>query len=55
MKNDAMIMHRLPRNEEISTDVDNDPRAFYLEQMDNGVCMRMAIIQYLLYYYGQEG
>lgn len=55
MKNDAMIMHPLPRNEEISTDVDNDPRAFYFEQMDNGVCMRMAIIKYLLYYYGQEG
>ena len=48
MKQDAMIMHPLPRNNEISPDVDNDKRIYYFKQMENGVFIRMAIISNLL-------
>jgi aspartate carbamoyltransferase catalytic subunit len=42
------ILHPLPRVNEISTDVDNSPHAYYFEQARNGVFTRMAIIAYLL-------
>lgn len=42
------IMHPLPRINEISTDVDDDPRAKYFEQALNGKYMRMALIINLL-------
>lgn len=45
---DTLIMHPLPRNEEISTDVDNDPRAIYFKQAHNGVLTRMALLLTLL-------
>jgi len=48
MKTHAIILHPLPRNEEIDISVDNDKRACYFEQMKNGVFIRMAIIYYLL-------
>lgn len=48
MKKDAMIMHPLPRNEEINSEVDNDERVYYFKQMKNGVYIRMAIIYSLL-------
>lgn len=41
-------MHPLPRINEISTDVDDDPRAKYFEQALNGKYMRMALIINLL-------
>jgi len=41
----AIVMHPLPRVNEISTDFDNDPRAKYFEQAHNGVYVRMAILQ----------
>ncbi|MDD4036289.1 MAG: aspartate carbamoyltransferase [Bacilli bacterium] len=44
MKEDAMIMHPLPRNGEIATEVDNDPRAMYWEQTENGLWVRVALI-----------
>jgi len=41
----AIIMHPLPRASEIDPDVDNDPRAIYMKQVENGVYMRMAILE----------
>lgn len=39
-----IVMHPLPRNEEISTEIDDDPRCKYIEQMKNGLYMRMTIM-----------
>lgn len=47
-KENLTIMHPLPRINEISTDVDDDPRAKYFEQALNGKYMRMALIINLL-------
>lgn len=47
-KNDAIIMHPLPRVNEISVKVDDDPRACYFEQTRCGRWMRMALILKLL-------
>lgn len=47
-KNDLTVMHPLPRVNEISTDVDDDPRAKYFEQALNGKYIRMALIMTLL-------
>jgi aspartate carbamoyltransferase catalytic subunit len=43
-KSDMQIMHPLPRYGEISTDVDNDPRAAYFEQARYGMLIRMALL-----------
>ncbi|MHB1506614.1 MAG: aspartate carbamoyltransferase [Cuniculiplasma sp.] len=48
MKKNAIIMHPLPRVDEISPDVDRDPRAFYFKQAENGVYVRMALIDMIL-------
>jgi aspartate carbamoyltransferase catalytic subunit len=47
-KPDLTIMHPLPRVNEISVAIDNDPRACYFKQMLNGKYMRMALILMLL-------
>lgn len=47
-KEDAIVLHPLPRVNEISTDVDDDPRAVYFEQAKFGMYGRMALIMYLL-------
>ena len=47
IKKNAIIMHPLPRNNEISPDVDNDPRCVYFEQIENGIYVRMAILNSL--------
>lgn len=47
-KNDLCIMHPLPRVNEISTDVDDDPRACYFKQANYGKYIRMALILKLL-------
>ncbi len=47
-KGDLTIMHPLPRVNEISTEVDDDPRAKYFEQALNGKYIRMALIITLL-------
>lgn len=47
-KKDMIVMHPLPRVNEISVAVDEDPRACYFEQMYNGKIMRMALILKLL-------
>ena len=47
-KNDMIVLHPLPRVNEISVDVDPDPRACYFQQAENGKYMRMALILKLL-------
>lgn len=47
-KSTMKILHPLPRVNEISADVDNNPKAYYFEQARNGVYARMAIIHYLI-------
>ncbi len=47
-KADLCIMHPLPRVNEISVAIDNDPRACYFKQVLNGKYMRMALIMKLL-------
>lgn len=47
-KQDLCILHPLPRVNEISTDVDTDPRACYFKQANYGVYIRMALILKLL-------
>lgn len=47
-KDDLCIMHPLPRVNEISTDVDDDPRACYFKQANYGKYIRMALILKLL-------
>ena len=44
LKNSAIIMHPLPRLEEIPYAVDADPRARYFHQVKNGLYMRMALL-----------
>lgn len=47
-KEDMLILHPLPRVNEISVEVDDDPRAVYFEQVQYGVYVRMALILTLL-------
>lgn len=44
----AIVMHPLPRVDEIATDFDADPRASYFEEARNGVYVRMALLDALL-------
>jgi aspartate carbamoyltransferase catalytic subunit len=44
----AIVMHPLPRVDEITTDVDSDPRAAYFRQAHNGVYIRMALLEHVL-------
>ncbi|KAG6513981.1 aspartate carbamoyltransferase, chloroplastic-like [Zingiber officinale] len=44
----AVIMHPLPRLDEITVDVDDDPRAAYFRQAKNGLYIRMALLKLLL-------
>ncbi len=48
MKEKSIIMHPLPRVDEIPREVDNDPRAQYFEQAENGIYIRMALLLLLL-------
>ncbi|MFR7992919.1 MAG: aspartate carbamoyltransferase [Lachnospiraceae bacterium] len=47
-KDDMLVLHPLPRVNEISTEVDDDPRAVYFQQVQYGVYARMALILILL-------
>ncbi|MGN0330954.1 MAG: aspartate carbamoyltransferase [Kineothrix sp.] len=47
-KEDMLVLHPLPRVNEISVDVDEDPRAAYFRQVQYGVYVRMALILTLL-------
>ncbi len=48
MKDDAIILHPLPRTVELDKTVDNDPRARYFKQAVNGLYVRMALLTMLL-------
>src|SRR5579885_936679 len=48
MKSNAIIMHPLPRLDEISMEVDKDRRAAYFRQAQNGLFVRMALLKALL-------
>lgn len=47
-KENMKILHPLPRVNEIDTDVDASPKAYYFQQTRNGIYTRMAIVAYLL-------
>ena len=47
-KEDMLVLHPLPRVNEISVEVDDDPRAAYFRQVQYGVYVRMALIMTLL-------
>ena len=47
-KEDMLVLHPLPRVNEISVEVDDDPRAVYFKQAQFGVYARMALIMKLL-------
>ncbi|MCK4416805.1 MAG: aspartate carbamoyltransferase [Candidatus Latescibacteria bacterium] len=48
MRKDAIIMHPLPRVDEIRPEVDADPRAAYFRQAQNGLYTRMALLKMVL-------
>ena len=45
---DMLVLHPLPRVNEIAVEVDDDPRAVYFKQVQYGVYIRMALILTLL-------
>ncbi|MGB5160995.1 MAG: aspartate carbamoyltransferase [Thermoanaerobaculia bacterium] len=47
-KSDAVLLHSLPRMDEIPTDVDDTPWAYYWQEAFNGVVMRMALLALVL-------
>lgn len=47
-REDMLVLHPLPRVNEISTEIDDDPRAVYFKQAQYGVYIRMALIMKLL-------
>ncbi len=48
LRSGALILHPLPRLNEIAIDVDGDPRAAYFRQTKNGVLVRMALLTLVL-------
>lgn len=49
MKKDAIIMHPLPRVDEILPEVDKNPRSAYFRQAQNGLYVRMALLKMVLF------
>lgn len=49
MRQDAIIMHPLPRNNELLEEVDDDPRAVYFQQVKLGMYVRMGLLCWLLH------
>ncbi|MEI8270441.1 MAG: aspartate carbamoyltransferase [bacterium] len=47
LKSDAIILHPLPRVNEIDTEIDKDKRAAYFRQAQNGLYVRMALLLYV--------
>lgn len=47
-KQRMIVMHPLPRNDEISTEIDHDPRVAYFRQMEYGLYIRMALLESIL-------
>ena len=50
-KKSLIILHPLPRNNELNTDLDNNSKSKYFQQANNGVYVRMAILKYICYKY----
>ncbi len=48
LSSNSLILHPLPRVDEIASSVDSDPRAAYFRQAQNGLYIRMALLQILL-------
>ena len=44
LKKNAVILHPLPRRKEIDSEIDNDKRALYWDQEENGMWIRAALI-----------
>ena len=53
-KKNMIVLHPLPRVNEITPEVDNDPRAAYFRQVENGKFVRMSLIYTLLEWKNQE-
>ena len=47
MKTNAIIMHPLPRINEVDSAIDSDTRAAYFRQAQNGLYIRMALLLYV--------
>ena len=47
-KDDLVLMHPLPRVDEISVELDSDPRSAYFRQMENGLYIRMALLEMMM-------
>jgi len=47
-RSDLIVLHPLPRVDEIAVEVDDDPRALYFQQMQNGMFLRMALLALVL-------
>jgi len=48
MQEDAIILHPLPRVDELDADIDDTPHAKYFDQVYNGVILRMAVLKLIL-------
>jgi aspartate carbamoyltransferase catalytic subunit len=48
LKRESIVLHPLPRVDEIDPAIDDDPRAAYFRQAENGVYVRMALLDQLL-------
>jgi aspartate carbamoyltransferase catalytic subunit len=48
MKENSVVLHPLPRVDEISVNVDGDKRSAYFRQANNGLYIRMALLYLLL-------
>ena len=48
MKQDALVLHPLPRTGELAIETDSDPRSIIWEQVQNGLLIRAALLEYLL-------
>jgi aspartate carbamoyltransferase catalytic subunit len=48
LKPNAILMHPLPRLDEIPPEIDSDPRAWYFRQAGNGMLIRMALLEWIL-------
>ena len=48
LQTNCIVMHPLPRNEELPTEIDDDERSNFIQQMENGVYTRMAILDMFL-------
>ena len=46
-KENLIVMHPLPRNDELPENLDNDNKCKYFEQVENGVFVRMALLYYI--------